>query len=363
MLSPSPAATAVVVDSRSRRRRRRSAGAAPPSAPAACSAPAAALASCLAALLLNTATGVDSSSASATANLRGGGAGGNLAAPCFLHAAATADGGRARHGTRNRGGGACGRAPVSRLSVTVASAGDSTGSGSSSSGFFPGRRRARSRLAAWGGSSEIGGAPSLGSGAGHEGAAAARGEGGLCRRGGSRRARRGVGSQGSTAQIQAGSGGGGGARAALTMEAAYAAAGLEGAGAADGPPGSTSLSDLAKMKLPELKEMYRAAGGKPGALRKAELVERLSESRQMGTVTTAPTPDAPAHALAPEPSLLGTEAKARSEAESSSSSLFSVLAESGHATADRAIGDGGDHHLVANHAAPEQDTRTVLPEP
>lgn len=234
--------------------------------------------------------------------------------------------------------------------------------GSGNSGVFSSPRRTRSRLAAWDGGGNGG---VLSSGERRRQAAGTRGKGGgFSREEGTKRARRGARSQKPTAEIRAG-GGGGGARAALTMEAAYAAAGLEGA---DGEPGATASPDLSKMKLPELKELYRAAGGKPGALRKAELVERLKQSRQIGAVTAAAAP-------APEPRRFEAEAtppagttpqagaRAHKQAEHSSPSLFNVLAGSGGRMAiDDATDADADTNLAVDHAGPtEVDTHAAVP--
>ncbi|CAN0569591.1 unnamed protein product, partial [Ectocarpus sp. 12 AP-2014] len=118
-------------------------------------------------------------------------------------------------------------------------------------------------------------------------------------------------------------------------------------------PAPAELRDLAKLKLAELKLLYRESGGKPGSLRKAELVQRLSESRQVGTVTGSPDTlvleeTAPAALLAaaperPSPAVLesspnGGAAAAGGEGgaeTSAASSLFSVLSGSG-AVADPA---------------------------
>lgn len=61
--------------------------------------------------------------------------------------------------------------------------------------------------------------------------------------------------------------------------------GVDGEGTRAGGGGGGGDEDLAKLRkslskmmLPELKAMYRAGGGKPGTLRKAELLERLSRA-------------------------------------------------------------------------------------
>ena len=62
--------------------------------------------------------------------------------------------------------------------------------------------------------------------------------------------------------------------------------------------------ELAKMKLTELKAMYRDSGGKPGTLRKAELMERLKRSfeGQAGTGAEAGSGAPPQQAPVPRPS-------------------------------------------------------------
>lgn len=61
----------------------------------------------------------------------------------------------------------------------------------------------------------------------------------------------------------------------------------------DEPFVTAAPDELSKMKLVDLKALYRDNGGKPGALRKAELVERLRRSFQAQTaVTGAGSPNA-----------------------------------------------------------------------
>eukprot|EP00903_Cladosiphon_okamuranus_P021823 g20067.t1 len=306
-------------------RRRPTTATATPRAPQA-SAAASALAACLAALILNT-TG-DSPPALATAFLTGG----TCCYPptCFLHAAATAatTGSSCRtraglgssHGVNSLPGFAAGAAGAARAGATA-----TTGLNGK---FSSARRRRRSQLAlaCGAGGSEggvIAGPRLLRLGGTREEVAAAHAGGFGCED--PRRSRgRGRGRLDMTgAQGQDGGGGGGGdangIRAARKLEAATTTSSGGGAReeAVDAASDGGGLRDLTKMKLSELKELYREGGGKPGNLRKAELVERLSD-RQLPPADATAVPSSPSKAGAAAvttPSLVVTAEKAAAAGE------------------------------------------------
>ncbi|CBJ26384.1 conserved unknown protein [Ectocarpus siliculosus] len=343
-MRPLPSAAAVVVDSgsRIRQQRRHRRRPPPPAAPTACGS-ASALGTCLLALIVNTA---GESSALATAFLADGGGSGSRSPACFLHAAAAG-------GARDRDGGGSGRrrsaCGAGLLGATARRRGCNDSRGESAGH----RSRLATAAAAWGRESEGEVLPVR---AGRGVAAAAHGRGSRWEQGGKGRA---AGGGGSLYMLKTG-GGGGGIKAAGKMEAAATASvgdAREALGATAAAP--ADLQDLAKLKLAELKLLYRESGGKPGSLRKAELVQRLSESRQIGTVTGSPgtlvvEEAAPAAVLAaapehPSPTVLESSPNGGAAAApvaavagrgggaetSAASSLFSVLSGGG-AVADPA---------------------------
>lgn len=97
--------------------------------------------------------------------------------------------------------------------------------------------------------------------------------------------------------------GSGAVRAAAAGATAVAAAGAASPGESrgEGPEGASSPENLTKLKVSELKALYRQGGGKPGALRKAELVERLTRSLDEGRGSSEPRPSETAASPAPAP--------------------------------------------------------------
>ncbi|CAN0358973.1 unnamed protein product, partial [Ectocarpus sp. 12 AP-2014] len=261
---------------RTRQQRRHRSRPPPPAAPTACG-PASALATCLLALIINTA---GESSALATAFLANGGGGsgsGSRSPACFLHAAAAG-------GARDRDGGGSGRRRSASGTGLPGATARRRGGDDSRSACAGHRSRLAANDDAWGRESE---GEILPARAGRGVAAASHGRGSRWEKGGKGRAASGGGS---LYMLKAAGGGcGGGIKAAGKMEAAASASvgdAREALGATSAAP--SNLQDLAKLKLAELKVLYRQSGGKPGSLRKAELVQRLSESRQIDTVTGSP---------------------------------------------------------------------------
>lgn len=303
---------------RRRRRRRPTTATTTPRAPPASTA-ASALAACLVALILNT-TG-DSPPTLATAFLNGGA--GSSRPACFLHAAATAANTGASCRTRaglgtNRGANSL---PGYAADAAVAAARAPGTSGHNGNVFFA-RRRACSQLAAaWGagGRGGGGGGLPLRLGGTREEVSAAPAGGFGCEEGCRRSRGRGRGSLDTMAaegQDGGSDGDASGIRAAGKMEAATTSSST-GDGAREEAGGVSSerdglQDDLAKMKLSELKVMYREGGGKPGNLRKAELVERLSERPlPPADVGVASSPEeAGAELSAGTPALVATADKA-----------------------------------------------------
>lgn len=92
-----------------------------------------------------------------------------------------------------------------------------------------------------------------------------------------------------------------------------------GAGRSGEAAEETALEDLTKMKLAELKQLYRDGGGKPGTLRKAELVERLTRSLGAGQVHTGARPETivvPPEVTADEPPTTPTQHRVEAAAAS-----------------------------------------------
>ncbi|CAM9475384.1 unnamed protein product, partial [Laminaria digitata] len=104
-----------------------------------------------------------------------------------------------------------------------------------------------------------------------------------------------------------GTSGGGAVRAAAAGATAVASAAAPGESRGGEGQEAASPENLTKLKVSELKALYRQGGGKPGALRKAELVERLTRSLDEGRGSAGPRPS---EATASPPPPVAVEANA-----------------------------------------------------
>lgn len=292
-----PPLVAVKSNGRGRRRRRRLAALSSPAAAAA------AAASCLAALILKpghssaiaAAFALSAGSSCSGGGSGGGGGGGGSSPACFVGAARA---GRLRpRPIRGQGSGSV-RAVIASPRSDRGSRGASNGSptlllaarggGNSRTGSLSGdlSGEANCRNTAWGNA----GAAAQGGGGLAEAAAAAPVDEKRVSYVRSTRLRLSM----STAALD--TSGGGAVRAATraagatavaaiattTAAAVAAATPAESRGEDQEAAAATSPENLTKLKVSELKALYRQGGGKPGALRKAELVERLTRSLDEG---------------------------------------------------------------------------------